>query len=135
MKHQFLDFGAALMLHNNGDEIDYPSVGHDSSRHSPISPQIKDRAGTVANREVHPFELEPGLISKTGPRKEEGKEPAFSAALKHYKAQKAAFKQAESSLFALFKSKKGRSRSRKGRQTIHHENSLKQLSDRRHKEG
>ena len=51
------------MMHNNGDEIDYPSIGHDSSRQSGTSPplMLKQRAGTTANREVHPFELEAGL--------------------------------------------------------------------------
>ena len=59
------------------------------------------------------------------PRVGEPKELAFTTALRHYKAYKAAFKQAESSLFALFKSKKGRGRSRKGRSTIQDESMLK----------
>lgn len=41
---------------------------------------------------------------KTGPHKQSSRESAFSKALLHYKAQKAAFKTAESNLFHLFKS-------------------------------
>ena len=48
------------------------------------------------------------LSSKS--KNEPGKESAFTQALRMYKAQKAAFKAAESSLFQLFKSNKTKGR-------------------------
>ena len=82
------------MYHNN--DIDSPSVGHSS--HFSSKQERKHTDPRVA------------FAAKSAPRRlEQMKEQsAFSNALRLYKAQKSAFKQAETSLFSLFKSTKSK---------------------------
>ena len=82
-------------------------MGHDSSeRVSASSVREPNQLKRVLTKNGR-AELEPGMLKRmqSAPHQSEQRESAFSAALRQYKAQKAAFKNAESSLFALFKSK------------------------------
>ena len=103
--NKHVDFGVFLMMQNN-KEVDYPSVGHDSSPKENTIIKVKQRNTVNAMKERDP----PKLLSEMqfpAPRKESQKElSAFSNALQLYKAKKNAFKLAEKNLFSLFKSNK-----------------------------